>query len=254
MNTRNHGFSLIELLIAIAISLVAMLAASEAYLSSRQTYRLQAMQSRLTEDGRFLVSMLQRTISQAGFRQSPTVAIPSDRLSVAANAVTVRFSPDGVNQIACDGSIPAAGVNQILVIQKNGSSIQCTTNAAVTPIDWVAPSTSGSGNGSEVVDFSLLLGIDTGPVTAVNFGCGVDTGTKPRDCVADKYAATLTGTEVAEQITSVRACIVLRTEAKDSSVQKQSAVKNCSSVDILNSQTDNKLYRVYWTTILLKNR
>ncbi len=70
MSTRHNGFSLIELLIAIAISLVAMLAASQAYITSNQTYRLQAMQSRLTEDGRFLVSMLQRTISQAGFRQS----------------------------------------------------------------------------------------------------------------------------------------------------------------------------------------
>jgi len=254
MIKRSRGFSLIELLISIAISLIALLAASEAYLGSRQTYRLQAMQSRLTDDGRFVISMLQRVVSQAGFRLSPLTAIPSDRLSVAANVITLKFSPDGVNQIACDGAIPAAGVGQTLVVQRNGGSIQCTTNASLIPVNWVAPSASGAGNGTETVDFSVLLGIDTGPVTPVNFGCGVDTGTRPRDCIADKYAAALAGTEVAEQITSIRVCFVLRSEATDASVQKQGNVKNCSGVDIANSQNDNKLYRTFSTTILLKNR
>ena len=58
MKTKNHGFTLVELMVAIVISLVAVLAATEVYVSTRQTNRLQGMQSRLSEDGRFAVSML----------------------------------------------------------------------------------------------------------------------------------------------------------------------------------------------------
>jgi type IV pilus assembly protein PilW len=254
MKTSNRGFTLIELLVAIAISLVAMVAASEAYIGARQTYRLQAMQTRLSDDGRFVLAMLQRTISQAGFRMSPLLPVASDRIAVSANVVTVKFTADGVNHISCDGSVPGGNTSQSLVIQRNGTSIQCVTNGAATPAAWLSPSGSGAGNGTEVVDFLVLLGIDTGPVTPSSFGCGTDTGTRPRDCITDKYAASLTGTEVAEQISSVRICVILRSEARDSSVIKQSNIKNCSSSDIVNTQSDGKLYREFWTTIQLRNR
>lgn len=253
MKTRIQGFTLIEFLVAIVISLIGMLAATEAYVATRQTYRLQGMQSRLTEDGRFALSMIQRTVSQAGFRRSPIVALPADRISIAANVVTVRFDPDGGNQISCDGSVPIAGVAQTLVIQKNATKLTCATNGAAA-VDWIAPAAAGAGNGTEVMDFVVFLGIDTGPVTPVNFGCGPDTGTKPRDCIADAYSSALSVGQTDQQIVSARICLVLRTEASDGSVIKPAAVQNCSAGAIANSQNDNKLYRTYWTTVLLKNR
>jgi type IV pilus assembly protein PilW len=250
---KNRGFTLVELLISITISLAAIAAASSAYLNTKQTNRIQAIQSRVLEDGRFAIAMLQRTVQQAGFRQSPLTTLPSDRISMGANVVTLKFDSDGMNQINCDGSIPAANSAQTLVIQKSGNKLQCSTNGG-TAVDWVAPATSGSGMGSEVMDFSVLLGVDTGPITNSNYGCGADTGTKPRDCIADKYVSALSGAEVASQIVSMRFCIVLRSQAIDAGISKPAAVKNCSGADIANSQSDLHLYRVYWTTVLLKNR
>jgi hypothetical protein len=107
-----------------------------------------------------------------------------------------------------------------------------------------------------VVDFLVKFGIDTGPdLTPENFGCGVaSAGTKPRDCIADSYASALTNVQTADQIVSVKVCLLLRSEALDSSIVKPALVKDCSGTDINGTQNDKKLYRAFWTTILLKNR
>lgn len=249
------GFSLIELLIAVVISLVAVTAASEAYIASKQTNRIQAIQTRIAEDGRFAVSMLQRSISQAGYRGSPISALDTDRIGVVGNVVTLKFISDGANHIVCDGSIPAVGLAQSLVIESSSASLQCASNGGVAS-KWIAPSTAGSGSGAEVVDFRVLLGLDTGPAaTPSDYGCGVETaGTKPRDCIIDKYANALVGGETADMIMAIRVCFVLRSQAQDASITRSANVKNCSGADIANSQSDNKLYRLFNTTIAMRNK
>lgn len=248
---RCGGFTLIELMVAIVISLVGVLAATEAYLATRQTNRLQGMQSRLSEDGRFAVSMLQRFLSQAGFRVSPNTTLSADRIAVAGNVITIKFAPDGANQIDCTGAVAAANAaDQTYTIQQSGTSLRCGV------VNWIAPAASGAGNGTEVVDFAVRFGVDTGPAgTAEDFGCGVSAASvKPRDCITDSYVSALPGGVTSDQITAVRACLVLRSEAIDSSVVKPAAVKDCSGADIANTQIDNKLYRTFTTTVLMKNR
>jgi type IV pilus assembly protein PilW len=248
-----NGFSIIELLVAVAISFVAILAASEAYIGSKQTNRIQAIQTRLTEDGHFALSMLQRTISQAGYRASPLTTLGTDRISVANNAITVKFNADGVNHIVCDGSIPGVG-DQTLVIQTSSSALQCTPNGG-SASSWVAPSTTGSGTGTEVADFQVLLGVDNGPSTTADYGCGTDTaGTKPRDCIVDTYKAALAVGETVDQIMAVRVCFVLRSQATDASFARSTAVSNCSGAGISGSLTDKKMYRLFNTTISMRNK
>lgn len=248
MNCR--GFTLVELMVALMIALISMLAATELYVGTRQTYRLQGMQTRLSEDGRFALSMMQRIISQAGFRPNPNTVIASDFITpTSAQSVTVKFTADGTNSIACDGSVPAADSAQTLTIAKSGSKLQCGA------VDWIAPASAGSGNGSELVDFSLLYGTDTGPDTISEFGCGADKSgsLKERDCVANEYLQA-TATANPTKIVAVKVCLVLKSEATDTSVVKEAAVKDCSDTNIAGSQTDNKLYRTFRSTILLRNR
>jgi Tfp pilus assembly protein PilW len=255
MKTRANGFSLVELMVAVTISMVAMIAVVAVYSSTRQTNRVQGMQTRLTEDGRFALSMLQRIVSQAGYRQNPTTALGtafvSGRVSVSnAGVLTVRFDPDGTNQISCNGAAPAAGAAQTLVIQKNGSKLECATNAAAAD-EWIAPATSGTGNGSEVVDFALQFGLDNA-VTSANFGCA-----SGFDCIADQYVSSATASLIAAPaltIVAVKVCLVLKSEAMDMSLAKPAEVKDCGGGDIANSQTDHRLYRTFLTTVSLKNR
>jgi type IV pilus assembly protein PilW len=270
MKTKNHGFTLVELMVAIVISLVAVLAATEVYVSTRQTNRLQGMQSRLSEDGRFAVSMLQRFLSQAGFRPTSNIALPvapSDPIAVANNVITLRFVPDGNNQIACDGSVlpPTNGVFQAFDIRLSGNSLQCglwVGGAVAGPVNWIAPAAAGvAGNGTEVASFAVWPGIDERgpPSISADFGCG--TG---RDCIADSYVAALPAGVTSNQIKAVRVCLVLRSEAIDGSVVKSRGVPTCAEVlanranaadvDVISgSRDDRKLYRTFVTTVLMKN-
>lgn len=246
MSRRNasRGFSLVELMVAVVIALVAMLAAISLYSNTRQTYRIQGMQSRLSEDGRFAISMLRRVIQQAGFRANSSTAMGSTITAIDATApsFTVSFSGDSVNTINCNGA--AVGGSPALTIALSGTSLQCGST------DWIAP----SGNGTEVVSFRVEYGIDTGPATTPKaWGCGAISGAKAaRDCVADSYQTTAPSDLT--QIVAVRVCLVLRTEDTDIAIAKSATYKDCADAAITGSQSDRKLYRTFRSTIQLKNR
>ncbi len=242
----NRGFSLVELMVAVVIALVAMLAAISLYSSTRQTYRIQGMQSRLSEDGRFAISMLTRVIQQAGFRTNPATSMGATIVPDAtapSSKFTVQFVGDGTNTIDCNGA--AAVGAQSLVVGLSGTSLQCGTT------DWIAP----SGNGTEIVSFRVEYGIDTGPNTTPKaWGCGdltaTDSTKRVRDCVADSYVTTVT----TSPIVAVRVCLVLRSEDTDVGVAKAAAYKDCAGTNITDSQNDRRLYRTFRSTIQLKNR
>lgn len=247
-----RGLSLIELLVAMTIALVAVAAGLSLYVGTRQTTRVQEMQSRLAEDGRFAVFMLQRIIGQAGFRPNPAIVMPANYITpTSVSSVTVRFDGDNANTIGCDGAVVNGA--QVLTIASNGSSLRCGNGVAT--IDWVAPAASGAGNGSELVDFALAYGTDTGPApTSTEIGCGTVSGTGlSRDCVADTYVLA-TAQANSSQIVAVKACIVLRSEVTHGSIDKAATVPNCAGMAIAGSQTDQRLYRTFRTTILVRNR
>jgi type IV pilus assembly protein PilW len=64
---RQSGLSLIELMVAMAVTLLLVVVASSAYLSTRGTYRTTDEQSQLYEEGRFALDILGRSIRQAGY-------------------------------------------------------------------------------------------------------------------------------------------------------------------------------------------
>lgn len=63
-----RGFTLIELMIAIAISLILLLAISQVYLASNDTQRAQTDASRLNETGRFALALISTEVRKAGLR------------------------------------------------------------------------------------------------------------------------------------------------------------------------------------------
>lgn len=63
----NKGFSLVELMVALTLSLVIGVAVMETFLASKTTYRMQDAMSRLQENGRFAVNQLASDIRMAGY-------------------------------------------------------------------------------------------------------------------------------------------------------------------------------------------
>ena len=68
---RQPGFSLVELMVALAIGLTLMLVISYAYLGSKQTFRVQDALSRMQENARFVFETMGFDIRLAGFGGCP---------------------------------------------------------------------------------------------------------------------------------------------------------------------------------------
>lgn len=249
---QERGFSLIEFMVALTISLLALLAVSELYLNSRQSSRLQQMQNVLTEEGRFAVSMLQRTISQTGFHPVASAAFSTPLSSATASSVAISFAQNNHSIVDCNGSATGSGT-LTLTLAASGNTLGCTP-ASGTTVNWIDASTSAQG--VELMDFKLEYGIDNGPESIQGLGCGTTTasGTQPSDCIPDSYVSTLNASTTLSQIRAVKACLVLRTTMTDTLVRKSQPVNNCSGVAIANSQNDQRLYRQFRTTILFKNQ
>lgn len=61
------GFSIVELLVAMAISLMLLTAVYQVFLGNTQTYRINENQARLQENGRFALDILIREVRSAGY-------------------------------------------------------------------------------------------------------------------------------------------------------------------------------------------
>ncbi|MBV6416460.1 MAG: hypothetical protein CMLOHMNK_01022 [Steroidobacteraceae bacterium] len=67
MNMRQRGLSLIELLVALAIGSVLIVGAVYVYSQSRSTYRVNDTISRLQEDARYVLSVIEPDVQLAGY-------------------------------------------------------------------------------------------------------------------------------------------------------------------------------------------
>lgn len=65
--TARNGFTIVELMVALAIGLIITLAVSQVYLSSRDTYGVKEELSRLQENARFAMDFIARDLRMAGY-------------------------------------------------------------------------------------------------------------------------------------------------------------------------------------------
>ncbi|MGF6092528.1 PilW family protein [Pseudomonas sp. 18173] len=66
MNRRNRGFGLVELLIALALSLIVVLGVVQVFIAAKNTYLSQNAAANMQEDARFVLSKLIREIRMVG--------------------------------------------------------------------------------------------------------------------------------------------------------------------------------------------
>lgn len=94
------GLTLVELMVAITVSLILLAGVLQLYLSSRQTYRIQDDLSRLQENARFSMEFLSKDVRDAGYQG----CLNLDEITKMANpprikvdpATAVSFAPDAV--------------------------------------------------------------------------------------------------------------------------------------------------------------
>ncbi len=143
-SAKQQGLSLVELMIALVLSLVVMLMTTGIYVNNKQTYRFLDQYSLLQENGRFAIFFLREHILQAGFpRQAgidPFPVVPTNNnfpnndtiivafrsavdclnhgpagavgSQLAQNTFDIAVDGNGNSQLRCDGNGLVGGVNQ----------------------------------------------------------------------------------------------------------------------------------------------
>ena len=172
--SRHHGFTLVEVMIALTIGMALTLVVSMLFINSRRTYATTDDVSRMQENIRYTYQLITRMVHVAGYKSSPnalteavfgvgnTVLETTDAGGTTPDTLTVRFegSSNGTAGVAdgtvvdCLGTPVAGGVTAV-----NRFSIGPGANGALALLCAV-----GANPPVEVVpnvsNMQILYGVD----------------------------------------------------------------------------------------------
>jgi len=143
LNKKQKGLTLVELMVAMVLSIVLVGGVSQTYLSTKQTYRLTEAQSRIQENGRFALYTLTKDIRMADFWGCLTGVPPTNRLNyIAGGAYDYSDGVDGTNDDGLNGSdsitLGGAFDNGINVtVDPGGASVKVSDNSGLEENDIV---------------------------------------------------------------------------------------------------------------------
>lgn len=169
---RQRGLTLIEIMVALTLSLLLLAGMIQVFQSNKQSYRVQDALSRVQESGRFAVDFIARDLRMAGFQGC--VSMEDLPTTVIARPPAPNFSPGNV-MVAYDAkaanwvpalpaTIPAvAGTDVITVQGASGAGIELVGNVDVSNANiQITPSTMFSQN-----DLVFISDCQTGDIFRV---------------------------------------------------------------------------------------
>lgn len=259
LNAR-RGFTLMEMMIALVIGMIIMIAVGSMFISSRKNTSAQIAFARIQENGRFAIEWLTSFSRNAGVRasilSSPAAVFPSatpfPSIAFTPGAVlrgvegsrdefTVREEGSTARPIMdCNGTLaPAAGAASPLVVSLrfyvSGSKLLCDS--------------TNSGNAQvvadNVIDMQLVYGQDT--KTGLSY-----------DGYPTRYvnASNVTSGSTWDKVVSMRICLTVVSVDNNVAVTPQT-YETCSSAVAQNPATivaaDRRLYKNFQTLVNLRN-
>ena len=240
-NRKQLGLSLVELMVALTLSLVVMLVTTSIYVSNKSTYRFLDQYSLLQENGRFAIYYLRENILQAGYPSEAGInafpTVPTENTYAAgSDDITVSYR----SAIDCLGNAPAGAVGLQLatnVFSINGTDLQCDGDGLI--------------GGNPVVAAPLVEGIQN-----MQIEYGVDTD---GDGIANTYATSTqvengivgVGTPDWPRVVSVRVALLVQGGANALDVAAAAEYNVLGQRANFNDRTPR---RVFTTTIPLRNR
>ena len=230
------GLSLIELMVAITISLILMAGVGQIYIGTKSSYNLQNGLGRLQENARYALDILANNIGQAGYTTAMTGL---DKFNSAE-------SKENESENALLGFTQANGTASDTIEINYTSGTDCLGNA-----------TGGTATDRFYINGTTLMCLGNGSVTAGVVADGIDNmqvlygedtdndGTPNLFVSADNVADWKT-------IKGVRIALLASTNnmGKAASDNSTHILLNTPAIGPLN---DDKLRRVFTRTILIRN-
>ncbi len=245
-----RGISMVEIMIGLLISSILIGGVVQIFASNKQTYHLQDELSRVQESGRIAMEILQRSIRGAGFDNVTGAFVPATTIDGASDSIHIISS----GNIGCLG--PAV-VNDIFTITNVG-----TTNSLACSAAGAAPQPLIDN----VQTMQFLYGVDDdGNRTADRYvnATTVNAGLLWNSVVSVRVGLLL-GTSPLEQrsrmiltpmtFATVAANPLLAIFDVDNDGVPELFDTDGDGVPDTNVAQDNRLYRVFTSTITLRNR
>jgi type IV pilus assembly protein PilW len=269
-----RGFSLVELMVAMAIGLIMTLVIAEMFVGNKRTYTVQDENARLQENARFAFSLLSRQIRIAGFKRSECAGAVCF-FDVANPVITGQNDVDLNNSDRI--SVQAFGSDNAVGAAADNSVVDCLGNGArqtqrVNDTYYVA---ADAANDNEPTLFCLRAGDAAGTalvpgVESMQILYGEDFNTIDGLKSADRYLPAGDPNLQWDRVVSMRISMVLRSglgatpmidSRKYSHFGSQyspgDAAPAGDSGAVFNSAgaaLDFRLRRIFQTTIALRNR
>jgi type IV pilus assembly protein PilW len=144
---RQRGLSLVEMMVALAISSFLILGVTQVYIDNKARYEYQQGQIGNQESGRFTLLLLQQQLSKTGYRRLPQDTIQIAFPALASTNGCPAFSAGTTYQLTADGT----GICFRYQGAADGTDTDCLGNAiannatVLSRISYVASATVGAG-------------------------------------------------------------------------------------------------------------
>lgn len=157
-----RGLSLVEILVAITVSMILLGGVLQIYVNSKQTYRVEENLSRLQENGRFIMDTMSRDLRMAGYSGCSTFGPVTNTLKNQANLLyNFGVGVEGYNNIGGAipvylsnvGITPKAGTD-VIVLRRNSDNpvrIVDNNNGAQVFVEHVNKVPGGCPDGSDKI-------------------------------------------------------------------------------------------------------
>lgn len=198
---RQRGFTLVEIMVALVLSLILTAGVVQIYLTTKQTYRLQESLSRIQENARYALATLSRDIRMAGYWGCGTQSIDPD--DVDENSVLnskddyfwnfdvpiegFEGNDDGTWSPSLDGSVtsPVAGSDVLTLrsVDGGGATVTSDTFDVTMPHDLKQCGIALVTNCETAVVFQITNDPASGSVEDTTVDCSAP---KNASVVADK--------------------------------------------------------------------
>ncbi len=130
-----QGMTLVEIMIALAISMVLLTGVLQIMISSKQTYRIQEGTARLQENGRFATQFISEDLRMAGYSGCSSGIIPNNIVDLDGDG-----TPDSISDFSTDGLLgfEYSGLPVTLTATETLTSAEVVNNTDVIVIMYAS--------------------------------------------------------------------------------------------------------------------